>query len=107
MVLFRTFLLNFLPQFSKDDERVHLVSASGDGEDEDVCDLELANYSDKSLGDASGGGLNNFPSWIASLDEFKYETFNIKEKSEFALSFHQISFEILFFTSKTIEKGTG
>lgn len=76
-------------QFHKDDERVKLVSAVDDyEEDGDVCDLEISNYSDKS---ASNGGVVNgyrddasaaYPSWIASLDEFRYDAFNIKEKSE-------------------------
>ncbi len=76
-------------QFTKDDERVKLVSAGDDyEEDGDVCDLEISNYSDKSA--ANGGSAVNgyrddasaaYPSWIASLDEFRYDAFNIKEKS--------------------------
>lgn len=54
-----------------------LVTGSDDeyhDDDEDVYDLR--NYSDKSV----NGHRGSFPSWIASLDEFRYEAFNIRDK---------------------------
>lgn len=79
--------MSYTIQFNKDDERVKLVGAGDYEEDGDVYDLEIANFSDKS----ANGGINGYkddasaayPSWIASLDEFRYDAFNIKEKSEY------------------------
>lgn len=69
-------------QFNKDDERVKLVNPDGDDEShDDVNNLELSDYY---LESNSNGYQNNLapPSWVSSLDEFRYEAFSIREKSK-------------------------
>lgn len=73
-------------QFQKDDERVKLVGATDYDENDDVYDLEInSSYSDKISNGSANGYVENasYPSWISSLDEFRYDAFNIKEKSEY------------------------
>ncbi|OTF82480.1 hypothetical protein BLA29_012908, partial [Euroglyphus maynei] len=70
---------SFYRDFNKDDERVKLVGDNGD-DDEEIYDLELSN---NQILDGENGELFHgaaYPSWISSLDEFRYESFNIRDK---------------------------
>lgn len=61
----------------------------GATEDEDIGDFELTTLDDNGHGrnDIELRDGNSFPGWISSLDEFRYETFNIRNKSMLVLAF--------------------
>lgn len=72
---------SFYRDFNKDDERVKLVGDNGD-DDEEIYDMELTN--NKILVGQNVELVHDvaFPSWISSLDEFRYESFYIRDKIE-------------------------